>query len=258
MKSSRIIKDCNKDLTSHELVVTYDSSGKPYSKYMDDKWIFLEHDYTLNLNRVSGEFKETLKKVVYQRTQEASLKSFKSAVKNYCDGAVIFEKIIKECGGSDYKFLEDDKSYRLFLETASSKKLKTKSWKNYFIFIVMLNTKGYIKRDFGNIDLLARKLSENSEQSKQAMAMPEEISSYYFNSAIKTIEKYHPFRKKISCLYDIYLNQFYYYKNKGYHHVTCRTKALKKAHEHKLYDIELDLNGKWLSWIRGACPPVSG
>ncbi|HBP42669.1 MAG TPA: site-specific integrase [Halomonas sp.] len=117
----------------------------------------------------------------------------------------------------------------------------------------MLNTKGYIKRDFGNIDLLARKLSENSEQSKQAMAMPEEISSYYFNSAIKTIEKYHPFRKKISCLYDIYLNQFYYYKNKGYHHVTCRTKALKKAHEHKLYDIELDLNGKWLSWIRGAC-----
>ncbi|MDR5898837.1 hypothetical protein QC823_07530 [Halomonas vilamensis] len=170
------------------------------------------------------------------------------------DGAVIFEKIIKDCGGFNYNFLEEDRSFRLFLEKAALKKFRYKSWKNHFMFLVMLNSKGYIKRDFGNTESLAKKLAGNSEYAKQTMALPENIASFYFDNSIKTVEKYHPYRKNISELYDVFIKEFISNKkNNGVNYIECRKKALKKAHYYSSYDIKLDMTSSWLSWLRGAC-----
>lgn len=244
------LRDC---LIENEAVVSYDSTGQAYSKYKDDKWFFYEHDFILNLNRLSGEFKESFKKILYEIIQKPSLKSFKGKVKNYIDGAVAFEKIIKDCGGSNYNFLENDRCFRLVLEQATLKKLSYKSWKNHFMFLVMLNNKGYVTRDYGNIELLAKKLSGNSKHAKQTMALPESIASVYFDNSIKTVEKYYPHRKKISDLYDVFVKEFISKKRNGIHSIECRKEALKKAHDYSSYDIKLDMTGSWLSWLRGAC-----
>ncbi|MGP8288792.1 hypothetical protein ACT3OH_00780 [Vreelandella zhanjiangensis] len=240
-------------LIASEAVISYDSTGQAYSKYKDDKWFFYEHDFILNLNRLSGEFKESFKQILYEIIQKPSLKSFKGTVKHYIDGAVAFEKIIKDCGGSNYKFLENDRCFRLVLEQATLKELSYKSWKNHFMFLVMLNNKGYVKRDYGNTELLAKKLSGNSEHVKQTMALPENIAAIYFDNSIKTVEKYYPHRKNISDSYDVFVKEFISNKRNGLHTIKCRQKALRKAHDCSSYDIELDMTGKWLSWLRGAC-----
>lgn len=246
----------NNSASRKDVVISYDSEGLPYSRYGDDKWFVSEFDHLVQFNNLSGMFKRVVKSVVYDILQNPMLTSVKSVLNNVICGAVIFEKMIKECGGIDYTFLEDDSGFRRVIERGRLKNLRYKTWMNNIVFLSRLGQGGYIRKDIENSVVLAKYLAGDTTFTRQTMAIPENIASAYFGNAISVVEKYYPHRKNISDLYGIFLKEYYANKSSGFHTITCKRAALKKASSFELYEIELDLTGRWLSWLRGACYTV--
>ena len=65
-----------------EIIISYDSKNQPYSRYLDDDWVLLDKDITINFNQLSGEFKKTIKNIIYNLINKKSLRSLKSHLRN--------------------------------------------------------------------------------------------------------------------------------------------------------------------------------
>lgn len=235
-----------------EVIISYDSEGKPYSKYADDSWYIKECNLLIPFNRLSGSFKDVLKKIAYEIITDASVISYKSTIRNLITSSIIFEKCIKKAGGNDFSYLEADTNYRKVLDACREKNLRYKTWKNALTLLFRLKKHGFIKRDIGNADKLAVDLA-GGDFTQQTLAIPEKIASAYLNSATQLIEKYHPHRKKISDLFDVFIKEYEAVKPHAKTNVYCRQAALKKVGRYDTALFEIDFMGTLLSLIRGAC-----
>ena len=243
----------NESRIEDDLIISYDSDGKPYSFYKDITWVILEYKYEVSFSRVTGEFKDIVKASIYSVINEHSLKSKKSAIKNILEGAVIFEKCIKACGGKNYQFLDDDFNFREVVREAKLRKLKFKTWKNNLLFLTRLYNEGIITKNIGMADKLAKHLSLDAKSTTQTMSIPENIASKYYSEALNTVEKYHEHRTSISFAYEQFTKEYKKGLDNSLSSVTIRKNALLNTHIPINSDFDLDYTGQWLSWLRGAC-----
>jgi hypothetical protein len=234
-----------------DIVVSIGSNGKPYSRYCDDYWFVSKFGFDVSFSRLSGNFKDVVKQIVYDKIRETSLKSCKSSVKNIIDGSVVFEKCLADCGEYNYSSLDDDRIFRLVLSKARQRNIKYKTWKNYLIFITALHDKGFINRIVDSYDDLARYLSGNAGGVRQTLCLPENIASKYYGEALQVVEKYYLLRHEVSDSYRVYIKEYHRYHEAGYTAPTCNKYAHRKVATHSC--IKYDYTGKWLSWLRGAC-----
>lgn len=112
--------------TYDDLIVSFDTEGRPYSNYASDDWYLWLLGFNVSFSRLSGSFKSTVKYLVYSVISNDSLKSKKSAVKSIIEGAVIFEKCITICNGTSYSVIDNDDFFRRLLVEAKNKRLKFK------------------------------------------------------------------------------------------------------------------------------------
>ncbi|PSW34877.1 site-specific integrase [Photobacterium phosphoreum] len=242
------------DDSSNLNIISYDSEGNPFSYYSDDTWIIMKESIQLNFRHLTGDFKSKCKELIYNEFNSNRLVNKKSIGSKYIQAFVLFEKCITECGGNSLSYLNSDKGFRNFISVAKKKKRKLKTWKNYLIIFPILNDDGVLTRKIENANALAVILASEANITQQTIALPENIASCYFKSALEVVSKYHPHRNKIS---EVYRSFFIDYNNNikaGYSVPTARGYA-QKSNKSDLNDIEvtLDLTGQWLSWIRGAC-----
>lgn len=235
-----------------EIIISYDSEGKPYSKYSDDSWYINESDVLIPFNRLSGLFKKVIKEVIYKVITDESSLSYKSTVKNLLASSSIFEYCIKKVGGDSFSYLETESNFRKVLDACREKGLSYKTWKNALTLLFILKKQGLLKRDIGNADKLAIDLA-GGDFTKQTLAIPEKIASAYLSAAIQFIDKYHPHRKKISELFDVFTKEYEAVKPFAKTNVHCRQAALNKVGSYDTTLFELDFQGSMLSLIRGAC-----
>lgn len=235
----------------NDIIISIGSDDEPYSRYCDDRWFVSKFKFEVSFSRLSGEFKDVVKQLVYDKIRETSLKSCKSAVKNLIDGSVVFEKCLSECDKKNYSYLDDDYAFRQVLLNARSRKIKYKTWKNYLIFIVSLQNNGFIKRSIDSFDDLARYLSGDSAGTRQTLCLPENVASKYYANALQVVENYYSIRHDISDSYGLYIEEYERYHKTGHTTVNCNNYALRKVDPSS--SIKYDYTGRWLSWIRGAC-----
>ena len=240
--------------TSRDIVVSYDSDGNPYSYYVSDKWTIWSLNFNISFSMLTGTFKSSAKKIVYNLLNEVTLSSQKSAIENILSGAAIFARCITACGGSDFGFINNDHNYRVFLEEAKKRSLKYKTWKNHLIFVTHAQKEGIITRRIDNFEKLSIYLAPNGDTFSQAVCLPEKIASAYYSEALNLVEKLHPYRYQISATYDEYTSGYEIAIGK-YSAVRTRIKYalgnLKSAPNG--LDITFDYSGAWLSRLRGAC-----
>lgn len=233
-----------------KLAVSYDSAGDEFSYYSDDRWLFLDLDINVSFSKLSGRFKEVAKEIVVILINKRTLKSKKSMVKNTIEGAVILEKCIVEVGGYSYECLDDDRRYRDFLDEAKKTRRSFKTWKNDLMFFEKLCDSGYLKRTIDSYDVLAENLAGGTGV-RQSMAIPECIAKEYYSKAIEIVEQYYKDRYLISLEYE----EFYleYFKNETLKKSDKETGFQGSTKVNSTLNIEFDLGGSWLSWLRGAC-----
>ncbi len=236
-----------------EQIVSYDSFGKPYSYYVDDLWLLPQLHTQIAFHRLNGHFKSTLKQLIFGLMKNKSLKSFKSMTANILDGSVAFAKAIQNCGGDSYQFIESEWNYRQVINAAKQQKLKYKTWKNNLIFISKLHQEGYLKRNIGQADVLAKYLAGGTDYSRQTLAIPERIAAHYFAQAISLVEQFHKDRHRISDLYDIFIKEYQSHQLQGNASSECRRAALAKSSASLIPGVDIDFTGNWLSMLRGAC-----
>ncbi|EPJ2066627.1 site-specific integrase [Escherichia coli] len=243
--------------TYDDLIVSFDTEGRPYSNYASDDWYLWLLGFNVSFSRLSGSFKSTVKYLVYSVISNDSLKSKKSAVKSIIEGAVIFEKCITICNGTSYSVIDNDDFFRRLLVEAKNKRLKFKTWKNNLIFLSHLYNADIIKREIRNHEELAMYLSVSGTLVSQAVCIPESIASRYYSEALKVIETYHPYRNEISSCYNDFVSG-YFESSKHYDsNRSARKYALKNIKKPpKNINIQFDYGGSWLSWLRGACYTV--
>lgn len=251
----------NQELTATELyetnddtIVSYDSEGNPYSYYSSDKWTIWSLNFNVSFSMLTGTFKSSTKKIVYNLLNRVTLSSQKSAIENLLSGAVIFERCITACGGSDFGFINNDHNYRLFLEEAKKRNLKYKTWKNHLIFVTHAKREGIIIRTIDNFEKLSIYLAPNGDAFSQAVCLPEKIASAYYSEALNFVEKLHPYRHQISASYNEYTTGYEIAIGKYSATITRIKYALRslKSAPNGL-DITFDYSGAWLSRLRGAC-----
>jgi len=242
------------DNPSDNVVISYASDGKPFSFYNDDRWVIISEGVNINFTHLTGEFKSKCKKIIHSVFISNKLINKKSIGTRYIQAFVILEKCIRQCGGDSLSYLNSDKGFRDFVLVATTKKLKFKTWKNYLIVLPILNDDGIVTRTIDNAEALALHLSSERNFTQQTLALPENIATCYFKSALDTVSKYHPHRKSISEAYRSFLVDYNKNIKAGYGVPTARKYAQKSNIGHKMdVDFALDLTGQWLSWIRGAC-----
>ena len=237
-----------------EIIISYDSKNQPYSRYLDDDWVLLDKDITINFNQLSGEFKKTIKNIIYNLINKKSLRSLKSHLRNLMNSASTFENLIKMSLGKNYGDLDNPQIYNSVIYNAQAQGLRYKTWKNLLLLIPVLKSEGFISRDIGKADDLAKYLAGNTKYSKQTMAIPEKIASVYFSEAIRVVELFHDDRQIISKLYGIFISEINKTSRSEIHIEAAARKVYKKFD--KYTHIELDHTGSWLSGIRGACYTV--
>lgn len=235
----------------NDIVVSKDSEGKPYSKYCDDKWYVTKFSFTVSFSSLSGDFKDAVKQVVYDKIRETSIKSCGYAVKNIMGGAVVFQKCLSDSGSSNYSCLDDDSIFRSVLNNARSRNIKYKTWKNYLTFLVALNKAGFIKRKIESADYLAKHLSDNADGIRQTLCLPESMAAVYYGNALRVVERYHPIRHEISECYGTFIKEYEKNLKLGLSTVTRNKYALRKIK--RIDDVSFDYSGNWLSRLRGAC-----
>lgn len=241
---------------THNFIVSYDSQGNPYSYYFDDEWIMWTLNISVKFNRLTGRFKDCAKHVAYKILTKSSGDLSNTVMHNFICGAIIFEKCITSCGGGSYEFLDDDKGYRLVLEAAKSKKLKTGTWKNYLIFISHIYREDIIKRDIGVARELVNYLSVNGSTGEviQTMCLPEEVADKYYREALCFVDTYHPHRHNISESYKEFIAEYERLSKVYKSNFSIRKNAIKNTSSLPGdVDISLDYSGLWLSKLRGAC-----
>lgn len=241
---------------SEEVAVSFDTEGNPYSYYSSDKWVLWSINFTASFSMLSGKFKSSAKKIVFQVINDINLKSKKSSIENLLSGASVFEHCIKACGGDDYGFIDNDRNYRLFLQEAKNRKLKYKTWKNHLIFFSHAQKEGFIKRNIANLEKLSIYLAPNGTEVTQAVCLPEKIASAYYNNAAGLVEKLHPHRHDISSAYDEFTNEYktIIETNRYSYNFTRRKYAIRKIKkDFSNLDVSFDYGGNWLSKLRGAC-----
>jgi hypothetical protein len=247
----------NVPLDIKDLVISYDSDGNSYSYYSDDKWVLWSFGFDVSFSRLSGRFKDSTKKIIYNIINSHTLKSKKSTIENILSGAAVFEACITACGGDDFNYIDSDPNYRLFLLKAKERKLKYKTWKNHFIFSSHAKEVGLISRDIGNAEKLSIELSANGELASQAICLPECIAVKYYSEALKIVEVYYPFRHEISSSYNDFISEYTRLSGRYLSNATTRKYAIKKIKNiPDKVDIVFDYGGFWLSWLRGACYTV--
>lgn len=252
MKNTSTIKEFDKAI--NDKIVSFDSDGNPYSYYSSDTWILWSLNLEISFSRLSENFKEITKLIVYKEINNKTLKSKKSVTKNIIEGAVIFEKCITSCGGFSYKFIDSEKNYRKVLAEAKNRKLKYKTWKNNLIFISHLYNEGFISRNIGNANSLALDLSSSGDAVSQTICIPERIATIYYRNSLDFIETYHPYRHEISSAYEDFISAYEKSSNRYSSNITSRKYALRYLNFGPSgIDIEFDYNGRWLSKLRGAC-----
>lgn len=255
MNQSLIID--NVPLDGEDLVISYDSDGNSYSYYSDDKWVIWSSGFDVSFSRLSGRFKDSTKKVIYNIINSHTLKSKKSTIENILSGAAVFEACITACGGDDFNYINSDPNYRLFLLKAKERKLKYKTWKNHFIFSSHAKEIGLISRDIGNAEKLSIELSVNGELASQAICLPERIAEKYYSEALKVVESYYPFRHEISSAYNDFISEYTRLSGRYLSNISTRKNAIRKIKSiPDKIDISFDYGGFWLSRLRGACYTV--
>ncbi|EKT66682.1 site-specific integrase [Providencia alcalifaciens] len=243
--------------TNDDLIVSFDTEGSPYSYYSYDDWHLWSLGFDVSFSRLSGDFKKTVKYLVYKIILNDNLKSKKSTIKNIIEGAVIFEKCITGCNGLSYSFIDDNDNFRRILDEAKKKRLKFKTWKNNLIFLSHLNNAEIITREIKNHEELALYLSASGASVSQAVCIPESIASKYYSEALNVIETYYPYRNEISSCYDDYVSEYLESSKRYKSNISARRYALKNVKQlPKNIDIQFDYSGSWLSWLRGACYTV--
>ncbi len=239
-----------------EVVVSFDTEGNPYSYYSSDKWVLWSIDFTASFTMLSGDFKSSAKKIVFQVINNVDLKSKKSTIENLLSGASVLEHCIKACGGDNYGFINNDRNYRLFLQEAKNRKLKYKTWKNHLIFVTHAQKEGFIKRSIDNFEKLSIYLAPNGDAVSQAVCLPEKIAAFYYKEALEFVEKYHPYRHVISESYSEFTSEYksIIESNRYSCNRTRRKHALKAiTHDIPNLGVGFDYVGNWLSMLRGAC-----
>ncbi|HIF9452672.1 TPA: site-specific integrase [Photobacterium damselae] len=239
---------------SNVKIISYDSEGNPFSYYSDDQWIIMKESVHLNFINLTGDFKNKCKEIIYNEFNSNRLVNKKSIGSRYIQSCVVFQKCIKACGGNSFSYLNSDKGFRDFISEAKKKNLKYKTWKNHLIILSVLNNNGFLTRVIENADALAIILANKSNITQQTIALPENIASCYFKSALEVVSKYYPHRNKISEVYRSFIIDYNNNIKAGYSVPTARGYA-QISNESNLNGIEvtLDLTGQWLSWLRGAC-----
>ncbi|MFT5759761.1 MAG: integrase [Alteromonadaceae bacterium] len=239
-----------------EIVISFATDGKPYSYYRDDRWIIISDNVDLNFGNFRGEFKSVAKELVYKALISNKTLSKKSLGVKYIQAFSILSKCIIECGGTDFTFINSDKGFREFVKVAKSKRLKYKTWKNYLIILSVLKVEGIITRVIGNAEKLAVSLSNGQRISHQTIALPENIASSYFKTALDIVDKYHPHRKIISNTYDSFIIDYNTNINAGHGYSVAKARELAQDNHQEItqpLDFKLDLSGEWLSLVRAAC-----
>lgn len=67
--------------TYDDLIVSFDTEGRPYSNYASDDWYLWLLGFNVSFSRLSGSFKSTVKYLVYSVISNDSLKSKKVRLK---------------------------------------------------------------------------------------------------------------------------------------------------------------------------------
>ena len=234
-----------------DIIISYDSEGKPYSKYSDDSWYINVCDLHIPFNRLSGSFKNVLKKVIYEIITDESTISYKSTVRNLLASSSIFEYCIKKADGDSFSYLDGENNYRKVLDACREKGLSYKTWKNALTLLFRLKKHGFIKRDIGNADKLAIDLA-GGDFTQQTLAIPENIASCYFTEAITIVEKYHPYRNQISEVFDYFLKNHFASSKFAISNAQFQN-AFQKVRHKIPENIDLDFSEKGITLLRGAC-----
>lgn len=240
----------------NDIIISFATDGKPYSYYHDDRWIIISENVDINFGNLRGEFKLLCKKLVYKEFNSNKIQSKTSIGSKYIQAFSRLSKCIIECGGSDFTFINSDKGFREFIKVAKSKGLKYKTWTNYLIILSVLKSEGVITRVIRNAEALAILLSNNQKISRQTIALPENIASCYFKTALDIVEKYHPHRKIISNTYGSFINDYNTSINAGYGYSVAKARGLAQDNHLEItqqLDFKLDLTGEWLCLVRAAC-----
>jgi integrase len=235
-------------------VISYTSLGKPLSYFSDDRWVIYKSNIDLNFGNLSGSFKEICKDSVYEIIINNDLVNIQEQARKNIQAFSIFCKCITECGGQDFNYINSDSGFRMFIEVAKEKSLRYKTWKNYFIIFPMLYEKGLMARKIENADKLAHLVSRDNGHIQQTLALPENIASAYFKAALDVVLRFHPYSNMISGVYESFWRDYQENISKGLTVPIARSKA-QKLNESFLNNLgmKLDLQGEWLSWLRGAC-----
>lgn len=250
------MKTTLKESHKEDIIISFDSEGTPYSYYSSDKWVLWSLDKTISFSNFNGDFKSTIKNIIFNILNKKTLNSKKGLIHHLISGASTIANCIKEAGGSDYNFIDNDRNYRLFLEAAKKRKLKYKTWKNHFIFLKHSYEEGFINRTENDFEKLSVYLAPNGNHQTQAICLPEKVAAIYYGEALKFVERMYSYRHDISDSYSVFLNEYKrLYEKKVYScNFSIRHHAMKKIQTdfHGL-DISFDYGGIWLSRLRGAC-----
>ncbi|MBE0464865.1 site-specific integrase [Halomonas colorata] len=239
-------------------VVTTDGNGLPLSYVYSDEWDF-SMERTVAFNRPC---KVTFAGIPEDRRRaiQDALKSIYKENQTYSVGYLVAIRVglarIADCLEShDWKLIDQEASYRKFKAALKNEALGRGSVENVVATVNALHDIGLISRLIHNGKSFIKKhCCPSKVNSKQSVAIPENMAKKMYKDAFEVVERYHPWRHEISQGYGLYFNELRAYKDeKGYSYNFKRNVGGKVKHGVPFDDFYLDGRTTCGSQIQTAC-----
>lgn len=196
-------------------IITLNENGNPLSYKYSPNW-----DFTF-IRSLSAKSPKKLKfesvSLTYRKDIQDTLYIMYELNKKVSVGTLIayltgLHRIAKIVNSGNWSLLDEDRVFRDFKKELVQCKLSFSSVERVAITINQLNDLGETSRRIKNIKKFCNDHKCEVKKEKQAIALPERFASELFEKSIKIIERYHPYRHKISQGYSEYFEAYSQWK----------------------------------------------
>ena len=255
-----------------DTVVTLDSNGNPKNYIYDDSWNFSSsHEMatgkssTVSFKAINSTYKAAIQQTLFEFIErEKKRKKVPPSIGSMETLKIGLSWVADSLGHTNWAELSDDTSWRRFKKRlksiVKSKGVSERTVVGVLTGINQLHSGGYCVRDVTYDEL--EKVSA-IQGAKQHIAIPIQMYISILQSALATVEKYHPYRHQINQVmeeaYRVALLTKKQLTTDGFSINIARQRVSRAIVRipHSIPDFDVDLYGSAISRIQAACATIT-